>query len=202
MLVGPELGGLPRLRAGCWGLLQENHSWVMGAALRLCWEVEFLAVHPPGARSGAVMDGCSWGLCVCPQWDGWTPLRCAAAVLCSPDSCSGQAPAMEIREQSRKLPVSHRGISPGNLGQADRGFPLPPPPLSVSRSDPVAAGKSPFFISLLTSSQHTPCLQESLLLWVKLGLGRALFPPAGCDGAGSWRFPYPQVASVAVWRQR
>lgn len=83
---------------------------------------------------------------------------------------------MEIREQSRKLPVSHRGISPGNVGQEDRGFPLPPPPLAVSRSDPVAAGKSPFFISLLTSSQHTPCLQESLLLWGEAQAGEGFLP--------------------------
>lgn len=106
-------------------------------------------------------------------------------------------------QETARLPASPTGEFPlGTLGQADRGFPLPPPPPAVSPGDPsLLRGNPPALspgISPLTSSQHTPCLRESLLLWGKSGSGFSSLPSPGADRPGAF-LPRPQGRPESLW---
>lgn len=100
------------------GSLEENHSWVLGAALWLCWEVKFLALQPPWCQ-GWGRHG--WMLL---RWDRWTPLQCASAMLCPPSVPFRAGPSygnQRAKQETARLPPGNfswergprrQGISP------------------------------------------------------------------------------------------
>lgn len=88
----------------------------------------------------------------------------------------------------------------GTWAKQTGDFPFPTSPPAVSPGDPsLLRGNPPALsagISPLTSSQHTPCLRESLLLQGKSGSGFSSPLAQGADRPGAWgpASPVPRAA--------
>lgn len=111
----------------------------------------------------------------------------------------GQAPAMEIREQTGKLSPT-REFPLGRAGPSRQGIsPSSSPPLSP-KVTPLPQGKSPSVLP--KSSQHTPCLRGSLLpggesLSWDVSQSCPPFLPAGAEGSlHPQAAPHPPTPSI------